>query len=239
MANHASKRRRPSGFTIVELVVASVITALVAGAVVVSLSRILDIERAARDRQEALHRAQAAADAIAGDIRGAIRDGDLFKAQVQLRDGVLSSAAADEILLFVRTQREIARATADTRPTGDVFEVQYRLRDDTRAGAEDDARVLWRRIDAVPDDTLDGGGVVFPLVEGIESVSITAFDGNSWTSSWFSDTQGYPHAIRIEVEARSVSGDRSARAMRVVPIDRVPAPYFRPRLDEGGEEGSG
>jgi len=113
----------------------------------------------------------------------------------------------------------MARSDADT-PEGGVYEMHYRAARaavDTRgartsaAGGRRRAAAdfqLWRRVDPIPDDTPDGGGVVFPVVRGLTSLSIDVFDGDSWAAAWDSDEDGYPHAVRIQVTAMSESGDR-------------------------------
>ncbi len=68
----------------------------------------------------------------------------------------------------------------------------------SRARASDGSvgTMLWRRVDPIPDEVTLGGGVVFPVVEGVVALSIEAFDGEAWAASWDSDRDG-PTRIHI------------------------------------------
>lgn len=224
-------RRR--GFTLVELIVAGVIIAGVSAAVATSLSMALRAQRMSQTRQEALLRADAAAMRIAQDVKNIVRDGDLFFARLAIADRSVDGQERDEMLMFSRSV-ETVRPIGD-RAEGGEFEVQYRVVDAAgrrgRAGA-----VLYRRVDPVPDRVPDGGGVVFPIVEGIRSLSIEAFDGSSWQPSWESDVGGYPYAVRITVSAVSDDGSVVEHARRTVAIHRPPLPYV-PVLDAFADGG--
>ena len=108
-------------------------------------------------------------------------------------------------------------------------------------------------MDPQPDEAYDGGGVVFPVASGIESVSIEASDGRSWYGDWDSDRDGLPHAVRVRVVAAHRGGGgfggllgvddggRAVRgvAVRVAAIDRVPTPFVtlapQERVEEANE----
>jgi prepilin-type N-terminal cleavage/methylation domain-containing protein len=224
------------GFTLIELVVSSILIAMVTGAVTVALSQSLRAQAAAEARQAAMRRAQAAAEQIARDVRAVVREGDLFQARLLLTDG----APGDELLLFTTSYRA-ARPTSD-RAEGGRYEVQYRLASgamEAAAFGSGGGLTLFRRVDPQPDDTPAGGGVVFPVIDGITSLSIDAHDGEQWLPAWDSDFEGYPHAVRIRVTARSDNGSRTAAALRTVPIDRVPLPFVQVRVDQGGASEGG
>jgi hypothetical protein len=171
-----------------------------------------------------------------------VREGDLYLARVLIRDKSKDGLPRDEILVFANLM-ELARPTSDS-PEGGTYEVQYRVAEDAtdaRERARKDERpdmVLWRRVDPIPDDNPLGGGVVFPVVEGVEALSIQAFDGDQWFNEWDSDRDGYPHAVRIQVAARSDDGKKVETVRRVVAIDRVPTVYFKERV-EGAKDDQG
>jgi type II secretion system protein J len=217
---------RASAFTLIEVMVASLLAAGIAGAVTVSLSRAVSARDRAAARQEAHARAAAAVDRVARDLANLVRTGDLFDARVLLVDGGGGlDRQHDELLLFTRSATPARLPDPARRQNeGDAHEVQYRLQSAPDAGAA--GHVLWRRIDPVPDEVPDGGGVASPIVEGIAALSIDAFDGATWRSSWDSDRDGYPHAVRVTALARS-DGPRPAEAWlrRTVAIDRTPAPF--------------
>lgn len=231
------------GFTIIELIVAVVIVAGIAGAVTVAISQALRAQRISSSRASAVLRADAAAGRIARDVQNVVRVGDLYLTRVLIEDKQKDGLPRDEILVFANLM-ELARPTSDS-PEGGTYEVQYRVAEDaTDAGervrrGERPETVLWRRVDPIPDDNPLGGGVVFPVVEGVEALSIQAFDGSQWLNEWDSDRNGYPHAVRIGVVARSADGRRTATIRRVVAIDRVPSVYFKDRSGEAKAKDQG
>lgn len=240
-------RRSATGFTLIELLVGILITAGICGATTIALSQALRAKTNAESRRQAFVRASTAAERIALDLTNVVRDGDLYNGRVLISDGGDGDQAADQLLVFTKSLQP-------TRPIGsqaegDHFEVQYRLQGDdrgatrnapsrtARAAAEPARAVLWRRVDPVPDDNPEGGGVAFPLVERVAALSIDAFDGKTWYPSWDSDRDGYPHAVRVTVWATSEDGSKRAAARRVVAMDRVPVPYVT--ITTASQQGGG
>ena len=222
------------GFTLVELVVASIIVAGIASAITVATSQSLRAKTASVARQQAMQRAHGGAARVALDLRNALRDADLYYARVAVADIERSGRPADELLLFAAAG-ETAGLGGGGAPE---HEVQYRAAS-VRLSDGTDRAALWRRVDAVPDDTPDGGGVVFPVIEGVESVSIEAFDGSAWRAEWDSDRDGYPYAVRVTVSAVSDNGRVRETARRVVPFDRVPPPITPTRPADDDDDGEG
>lgn len=226
---------RRDGFTLIELMVAIIIAGVLVGATTVAVSQALRSRANSEARQEAFSRAGVAAWSLGLDVVNLVRDPDLVGARVLLSDGGsggAGSTARDQLLIFANSPRR-ARPTSD-QAEGIEYEVQYRLQEvaepSGRAGTATGTAgapaglVLWKRLDPVPDEALDGGGVALPVAGGIVSLSIEATDGEKWYSTWDSDVSGYPHALRIEVEAVSENGKARSTARRVVAIDRVPTP---------------
>lgn len=245
------------GLTLLELIVGIVIIGLVSAATALAVSQSVKASAAAESRERVRNAAHLAVERVAQDVAGVLRDGDLYYARVLLKDGeaeLLGVAGrreivrADELLLFTQTPvaaRSSNRGELGERSEGGEFEVQYRLAtrssgvggreysDRGRVFAENaadgESGVLWRRVDPQPDETPEGGGVVFPVMEGVTEFSVEALDVDRWVDEWDSDEQGYPHALRITVrvtEPRTFgSPRREAYARRTVAIDRVPLPY--------------
>ena len=237
---HPSAR---TGFTLVELVVAFMIVSGLTAAVTIAISQTLKARTASDARQSARIRADAAVSRIALDVHDAVREGDLYHARILITDGALAGNPRDELLVFSKSMRTV-RPNAST-PEGSEFEVQYRLGggpgDSASANAKASARgptgqSLWRRIDPIPDDVPDGGGVVFPVVQGITGISIEAFDSEGWRTEWDSDRDGFPHALRIVASATSDDGRSTQVARRVVALDRVPLPYDAARPEDNEDE---
>lgn len=222
------------GFTLIELLVGVLITAGVCGATTIAISQALKAKTNSESRRQAFARANTAAERIASDATNALRDGDLYACRVRITDGGVGDTAADQVLLFTKSLQPTR--PLGSQPEGDHYEVQYRLQPDsrvqpggprpaTRAAFTPAQNVLWRRVDPVPDEVPDGGGVAFPFVERVKGLSIEAFDGRVWYPSWDSDRDGLPHAIRITCWATSEDGTKEAAARRTIALDRVPVPF--------------
>ena len=221
------------GFSLIEVLVAVTIAAGVAGATTLAISRSADARDASRSRQQAHSRADVAAERVALDIAASLREGDLYFGRVAILDASQGDRGRDVLLLYAKSLREGTRGTRDGG-RGSEFEVHYRLEPSMTAPvrgmvAERRQRLspatLWRRVDAVPDEMPEGGGVASPLVDWVTSLSVEAFDGDRWVEIWDTDYDGYPHAVRVVVEAASDDLRQTAVARRVVALDRVPLPY--------------
>src|SRR5262249_31110136 len=155
---------RPA-FTLVELIVATVVGALVAGGAVVSMSQLLKVKARSLGRQQAFDRAEAAASRIAFDARCIVRHHDLKFGKVQVIDRGSGDEARAELLMLIRTLRPVRGR--DDAPESPEHEVQYRV---IPGGPADPRPALWRREDPVPDQYLDSGGVATPVVPGVRGL---------------------------------------------------------------------
>jgi type II secretion system protein J len=207
------------GFTLVELVVAAVVAAIVAGAAVTAVSQMLKLKAKSQARQQAFERADIAAGRMALDLNNLVRHHNLQFARVTVRDSGAGDLARDGLLLLTRSSRPVRNE--EDGAEGGEYEVQYRV--DALSGI-DQTPALWRRCDPAFDLYQDAGGVAAPVIRGVQSLSIEAYDGNEWFQSWDSDTDGYPHAVRLTVTVDSDDRLATATARRTIAIDRTPIP---------------
>ena len=219
------------GFTIIELVVAIMIAAIISGAVATSISQLGKARNISRIRMTASRRASDALENIRRDVQSTVRSDDLFDTRLLLAPEVARSPIGevdrDQMLLFATRLRPIR--SIEYSGEGNEYETQYRIEEDR------DGPALWRRRDAVPDEFEDAGGIAEPIGDGVIGVRFEAFDGESWVQVWDSDVNGLPISIRATVTASGARpGEdafldaRSLSVMRTeIPIDRV----IKPKLD--------
>lgn len=218
--------RRRAAFTLVEVIAASVVITLVAGGTMLALGRSIKSRDAATARYEAFSRAAAAVETIARDLQNVAREADLVRTKVGVLPGGDPGAERDQLLLTIESSRPVRPAliASGQQAEAPTCEVQYRLQNAPLGDDAPGTLTLWRRADPLPDDYPDSGGIAAPLVSGIVSISFQASDGVEWLDDWDSDSDGYPHLVRVTVTAASGNPARTVTARRTIAIDRVPLP---------------
>lgn len=228
-----------SGLTLVELVVGIVILSLVVSMVASSISSIGKARTIAVGRADAFAQARVAVDAVAAAVVQIARDQDLQQARFVLTSEANGAHAADELLMLIRSIDPVRGEYGE--PEASDREVQFRIGDASGnptfgRGSES---LLWRRIDPALDQYLDGGGIAVVIASGIESLSIEAFDGESWQQTWDSDRDGLPWGVRVNVTAHDARGKVRADGHRLIAIDRVATPWpAEDEEDESSEDGA-
>jgi len=240
--NHFHARGRARGITLAELLIASVIAAILAGLTVVALRQASSSRNRSRAREDAVSRVYAVSQLMARDVADVVRDQESAATMVRIIHGSMTGTdnAQDELLLFAHSRQPV-RVNRDPdsggHAEGGTYEVQYRLVADFG-----DTGTVWRRRDPIPDKVYDGGGVAVPIATGITSVRFEAFDGSNWVDEWDSDTDGMPFAVRITCRGQIADSTGTTVAQCVVALDRVPKPVFMaaddPNFNLFGDDGS-
>jgi len=232
----SNKRHAPLGFTLIELVVAGTIAAMVLMAVTFALAQLSKTRNIARERVEAFQRASMSIEALRRDIAAMIRTDDLFDTRFLLTTREASSRTGgherSDLLMFNISLRPLH--PIEYQGEGREYETQYRVEDDELGSA------LWRRRDMAPDERPDGGGLAEPIADGVVGFLVEASDGDGgWRTEWDSDVDGVPKLVRITVTATgipvgadSVSLTPDVDLRTVVAIDRLIAPKPDPEPEE-------
>lgn len=224
-------------FTLVEVIVGTVILAIIASATTTGVSSLARTKTVSVAKQQSSERARSAVTAIANDAMRLMRDHDLYFTRVLITSDERAGEASDDLLLIVRTIEPVRGLFGIAE--GADFEVQYRLEEleSSTVSATDgkETFALWKRTDPAMDEYQTAGGVATRMSAGILSLSIEAYDGDDWFEEWDSDLNGLPHGLRISVEAQDDAGVRKAFARRLVAIDRIPLPIDTTPPDEEGE----
>ena len=197
-SNDAHPRRVRRGFTLIELVVAGTVAALVLGAVTFSLSQVGRARLIATERTEAFQRAGTALENLRRDVAAVMRADDLFLCRFLLAtdEPSVRNGGNDrsDLLLFCTSLR--AMRPIEYQGEGQEYEAQFRIEDDELGAA------LWHRRDNVPDEVPDGGGLAAPVADGVVGLLVEASDGEGgWREEWDSDIDGIPKLVRISVTA--------------------------------------
>ena len=233
---HSNKRHSRLGFTLIELVVAGTIAAMVLMAVTFALAQLSKTRNIARERVEAFQRASMSIEALRRDIAAMIRTDDLFDTRFLLTTREASARTGgherSDLLMFNISLRPLR--PIDYQGEGREYETHYRVEDDELGSA------LWRRRDMAPDERPDGGGLAEPIADGVVGFLVEASDGDGgWRTEWDSDVDGVPKLVRITVTATgipvgadSVNLTPDVDLRTVVAIDRLIAPKPDPEPEE-------
>jgi len=233
-------RRR--GFTLIELMVAGMMTTIVLGGITTALSQLGSSKSISRQRLEAFSRCDMALRTLRKDIITVLRRDDLFDTRLLITNDTDrfqgQSVDRDTLLLFngyLRANKEI-----DFNGEGMEYETQFRIE------VNDVSSALWKRRDAILDDNPVGGGIATPIADGIISMQIEAFDGTSWFGQWDSDELGIPMALRVTISSTGMQYSNELYASIVtlrcvVPLDRFmpPADLLEIEEDVDGLDGLG
>ena len=186
-------RQQSDGFTLVELIVATTLTVLVAGSTVAILrSTSAACERA--DKQlELQQQARAGVLAIATALRNAARQVDKDTGLEGVDDwmGEKGEMPADRVRLFSVSEKDIRSG----QPESDVKEFEFVLSRPT----DGTLPALMRRSDPTRNERPDEGGVVELVAENVLGLNLAYHDGRDWREDWPEDARGWPVAIRIEL----------------------------------------
>jgi len=222
-----TERRRQAGFTLVELILATTLTVLVAGSTAAILRSVTGVrERVDRDRS-LQQEARAALRAVAAALRNAYRSTDedeWLLEGVAERDGPLP---ADHIRLFAVSRRTVR----PDEPESDVRECELGLLRPDDVGLP----VLVRRTDPTRNELPDGGGVLERVAGNIVGLAFEYHDGVTWRDHWPETLRRWPDAIRVYlVVAAEDQPRRTWTVSRTVNFPYRP-PLEKPKANETAE----
>jgi general secretion pathway protein J len=215
---------KKSGFTLVEVLVASVIGAFVALVAVGALRSI----SASTERIDSIvgvaAEARFAASMISRDLVNIYRAPDMKRMRL-IAGREWSAEGLDSWLVFYVVSR--AKARID-QPEGDVYEVQYHLERDAEKS------VLMRRLWPYPDKEAEPGGMLTVIAEDIEVFEVRFFDGEEWQIEWPEELASIPELVEVTLAARHEGTEEMAVETFVVSFAR---PWWTGRGGDREEEG--
>ena len=215
-----------SGFTLVEVLLASMIGAFVALVAVGTLRAISSSSEMIENNISTSSEARFAAKMVARDLMNLYRDNDLRKTKLV---GLAQETGGDLVscLSFYAVGRTKARIE---EPEGDVYEVEYYLE------KKEERRALMRRLWPNPDKEALGGGILTAIAEDIDVFEVRYFDGERWQVEWPEEMKSLPQLIDVTIVA-----SRQSRADMVVEsfIVNFPRSPWREGTVTGGDEEEG
>jgi general secretion pathway protein J len=182
-----------TGFTLVEVLVASTIGAFIALVAVGALRAVTASAELVEDNISVAAELRFALNTISKDLMNLYRDPNYANTRFiglaeEAEDGYNSN------LIFYTVSRTKAR---NSQPEGDVYEVEYNLvRDEERS-------VLTRRYWPYPDkEETEPHGILTVLAEDISIFQVRYYDGEDWTYEWPEEMEILPQLVEVSIAAR-------------------------------------
>jgi general secretion pathway protein J len=214
-----------SGFTLVEVLVASIIGGFVAAVAVTTLRTMSVSAEIVDTNANAAAEVRFAAGLIARDLQNLYRNEDLEE-MLFFGTSASSTALAASDLTFYTVGR--AKARYD-QPEGDVYEVEYSL------VRRDEESALMRRWWPNPDKEAEPRGIVAPIAEDIDVFAVRFYNGEEWLDEWPQEAESVPELVEVLIVAAPETGDPIMETF-VVSFPR--STWQQDSEDEGEEEES-
>lgn len=184
------RHTREKAFTLVELLLASAITAVIIGGGIASMSAVLHVYKLEGNKSSAAETAQLILERMRLDLAAAYlsphSDATRFVG-TNLQNGDMET----DNLMFMSCVNSPVQTGGGT---SDMVEIQYYIDTDE----ETPERWLIRRFDPTPDQEPFTGGMTALLGPKVESLSFQYYDGEAWYENWDSN-KGLPAAVNVTV----------------------------------------
>ena len=219
----------PRGFTLLEVLLASIIGAFIALVAVGAL-------RAVTAGRTLVYRNIAAADElryaleqIRTDLENIYRDTD--SANFRFVGGYIESA--DDLVTSLR-MRIISNAPARRQqPESDVYEVEYFLASPEDLADPEAAPSLMRRLCPIVGNEIDEltqGGMLTAIAKNIVAFEVRYFDGLEWLPEWPLERNAFPQMVEVILPV--IESDQHGRQ---IPTTRTMLATF-PRLPGSAQQ---
>jgi len=212
---------RQAGFTLVEVMVTTVIISFI---FLVSVSALRGVSASSQMVEAQIDRAAEvhfAAKTVRSDLVNLYNSGSKQDTKfIMFADE--SGEVASSYVVFHVVNRAKARLN---EPEGDIYEVEYYLM------VDDEKSVLMRRLWPNPDDEREPGGILSVIAEDIEVFQVRCFDGTEWSYEWPEEMGTLPMLVELNIVGVQAGSREPARETVYVNLTRSTGTL----LDEEGE----
>jgi len=189
---------RRTGFTLVEVLVASTIGVFIAMVAVGALRAIIASAEMVDRNINAAAEIRFAANVISRDLQNLYNDNNFENTKFIGTVEPLEGDNYTSYMIFYTIGRTKARID---QPEGDLYEVEYYLKQDGETSS------LMRRLWPNPSEELEPGGILTVIAEDIAVFDVQYFDGEEWSDEWPEEMQALPDLVSISITAKQ--SDRS------------------------------
>jgi len=200
-----------TGFTLVEVLVATTIGTFIALVAVGALKAITTSAELLNQNINAAAEVRFAARVIARDLINLYRDRNKENTEF-IGTAEQSGQVSNSYLLFYTVSR--AKARVD-QPETDVYEVEYYLLKDEKKS------VLCRRLWPNPDKENEPGGILTVIAEDIDVFQVRYFDGEEWFDEWPEEMQTLPLMVEVNIVSKQLRPGTAATESFMVNFARL------------------
>jgi prepilin-type N-terminal cleavage/methylation domain-containing protein len=205
--DRGTRQVRKQGFTLLEILIAIFLLALVMAIVLGPFTGIIASSRDAETKVDLYQTARSVMDILSADIRGIY--------ELSMEDGGPSFKASMESVDSGEPMPRLDFATTHSLAIGHqknpfLTEVGYRLRKNPNSGLY----TLWRRTESPPSEPLDEGGREIPICRIVERFKLEFLYGDEPTTEL---TDQIPRAIIIDFTL-NLDGERENFVTMVRPM---------------------
>jgi type II secretion system protein J len=188
---------RSNGFTLIEVLMAAIASALIFAAIYGIFSNAMHLRDKATVRTHIAQMRARAVTVMQNDLKDAlISGGSLAAVLTTVQTGHQSQFPG--YLQFTTTNAEIA----DGQVGGDVQAIEYYIAEDTTSSARHSG-TLVRTVNRNLLAETQVSAPQQPLISGVTSLEFDFFDGNTWQTSWTvanPTTDPLPQAVRVHIQ---------------------------------------
>ncbi|MHC4742959.1 MAG: type II secretion system protein GspJ [Planctomycetota bacterium] len=218
---------RKTGFTLVEVMVATTIGTFIALVSIGALRAVTAGAQMVEENIETAAEVRFAARTLRRDLINMYKPSNVQDTKfIAYGD---ESGLGGSLLTFYTVSRAKARRV---EPEGDIYEVEYFL------SVEDEESKLMRRFWPNPDDEREPGGILSVIAEDIAIFEARFFDGTEWFSEWPEEMGTFPMLVELNIAA--VQEGAKKPAMETIYINLVRSAGNLLEEEEGsggGDEG--
>lgn len=186
-----NRRRQPRAFTLLELIVATGMTAVLAGSLYATLHVAFKARQSAFAAVEQVRKAELAAELLRADIQSAVVPSGILAGTFLGESAANASGLPSDALVL----HCVADGTQEMRITGDIRMVEFACEPDP----DSEGMVLLRRVTVNLLSTKVSEPVEEVLCRDVRSFDLAYFDGTDWQDNWDSGMHGNALPLAVEV----------------------------------------
>lgn len=184
----------PAGFTLIEVLLALAISAIVLVAISFAFAGALQLREHSSAKLDQSLPVERAMDLMRRDLKNVVPPGLMLAGPLQSGAFQGGVDANDGIQIYTSTG-----LITPNDPWGDIQKVTYGLQSssDSTNGSKDLIRAVTRNLLATgPEDEDDQR-----IMSGVQSIAFSYFDGSEWLDTWDDTTQtNLPFAVRVNLQ---------------------------------------